>query len=130
MEARDIMTKDIITFTPDMSIDEAQDALLRYRIHGAPVVDSTKRLIGMISLTDLSARFGDRVLDVMNPDPVSATEDTSVEQIAGLMLDQMVRRIPIVNDGGVVVGIVSASDIIRAFLNLHEERRPIAAGQC
>lgn len=128
MEARDIMTKDIITFTPDMSIDEAQEALLRYRIHGAPIVDSTKRLVGMISLTDLSARFGDRVSDVMHPDPVSASEDTPVEQIAGLMLDQMVRRIPIVSDGR-VVGIVSASDIIRAFLNLHEERRPIAAGQ-
>lgn len=128
MEARDIMAKNVITFTPDMSIDEAQDALLRYRIHGAPIVDSTKRLIGMISLTDLSARFGDRVSDVMNPDPVSATEDTPVEQIAGLMLDRMVRRIPIVSEGR-VVGIVSASDIVRAFLNLHEERRPIAAGQ-
>jgi CBS domain-containing protein len=128
MDARDIMTKDVITFTPGMTIGEAQSALLRYRIHGAPVVDDTKRMIGMVSLTDLSAGFGERISDVMTPDPVSADGSTPVEQLAGLMLDRMVRRIAILDEGR-VVGIVSASDIIRALLDLHEERRPAAGSR-
>ncbi len=126
MEARDIMTRDVITLTPDMSIAEARETLCRYPIHGAPVVDRTQQIVGMISFTDLSARPGERVRDVMTPDPVSASEDTPVEELAAMMLDQMVRRIPIVS-GGRVVGIVSAGDIIKVFLKLHEERRSAKA---
>src|SRR3989304_3181332 len=71
------------------------------------------------SASDLVGRVGETVADVMSPDPVVASADASVEELAGMMLDQMVRRIPIV-EGGRVVGIVSASDIIRVFLSLHE----------
>ncbi|MDQ7820346.1 MAG: CBS domain-containing protein [Armatimonadota bacterium] len=125
MEARDIMTKDVITLSPDMSVEEATDVLLRYRIHGAPVTTPEGQLLGMVSFMDLARRAGEdaRVEDIMTPDPVVAQEDTPVEEIARLMLDQMVRRIPIVR-AGKVVGIVSASDIVQLFLNLHEAPRP------
>ena len=119
MEARDIMIKDVVAVAPDMLVAEAADLLLRYRIHGAPVVDEADQLVGMVSFVDLAARRGKTVRDVMAPDPVSASEDTPVDEIAAMMLDQMVRRVPIVR-GGRVVGIVSASDIIQVFLNLHE----------
>jgi predicted transcriptional regulator len=117
--ARDIMSKDVVTLSPEMTIAEAADALLHYRIHGAPVVDGTDQLIGMVSFTDLSARHGGRVRDVMTAEAVSVSEDTPVDEIAALMLDQMVRRVPVVS-GGRVTGIVSASDIIQVFLHLHE----------
>jgi CBS domain-containing protein len=121
MDARDIMTKGVIAVAPDMFVGEAADLLMRYRIHGAPVVDAGDQLIGMISFMDLAGRPGEKVRDVMAPDPVSASEDTPVDELAALMLDQMVRRIPIVS-GGRVVGIVSASDVIQVFLNLHESQ--------
>jgi len=57
---------------------------------------------------------------VMTPDPVTASTDTPVEELAGMMLDQIVRRIPIV-EAGRLTGIVSASDIIQVFLNLHDQ---------
>ena len=117
--ARDIMSKDVVSLSPGMSIPDAADALLHYRIHGAPVVDQSDQLVGMISFTDLSARRGGTIRDVMTADAVSVSEDTSVDEIAALMLDQMVRRVPVVS-GGRVTGIVSASDIIQVFLNLHE----------
>lgn len=119
MVARDIMSKDVVSLSPGMSIADAADALLHYRIHGAPVVDGTGQLVGMVSFTDLSARYGGTIRDVMTVDAVSVSEDTSVEEIAALMLDQMVRRVPVVS-GGRVTGIVSASDLIQVFLNLHE----------
>ncbi len=131
METREIMTRDVVTFAPEMSIPEAQDALLHYRIHGAPVVDNAGQLVGMVSFTDLSARPGRTVREVMTPEPIAAGEDTPVEDVAALMLDQMVRRVPVV-EGGRVIGIVSASDVIQLFLNLHERPRhrveTVAAG--
>ncbi|MDR7554589.1 MAG: CBS domain-containing protein [Armatimonadota bacterium] len=119
LTAGDIMTRDLVVVTPDMLVEEVGDLLTRYRIHGAPVVDKDGQLVGMISLVDLVGRVGETARDVMSPDPVTATEDTPLDEIAGMMLDQMVRRIPIV-EGNRVVGIVSASDLIRVFLNLHE----------
>jgi CBS domain-containing protein len=125
MEAREIMSKDVVAVAPEMLVSEAADLLLRYRIHGAPVVDGADQIVGIVSFTDLAARGGETVREVMAPDPVCALEDTPVEEIAAMMLEQMVRRVPIVR-GGRVVGIVSASDIIQVFLNLHEA--PISEG--
>jgi CBS domain-containing protein len=119
MEAREIMSKDVVAVAPEMLVAEAADLLLRYRIHGAPVVDGADQIVGMVSFMDLAARRGKTVREVMAPDPVCASEDTPVDEVAAMMLDQMVRRVPIVR-GGRVVGIVSASDIIQVFLNLHE----------
>ena len=115
------MIKDVVTLTPDLAVAEAADVLLRYRIHGAPVVDAMGTLMGMVSVIDLVGRIGDTVGDVMTSDPVVASEDTPIEEVARLMLDQMVRRVPIVRAGR-VVGIISASDVIQLFLNLHEGR--------
>jgi CBS domain-containing protein len=119
MDAREIMVTDVVTVTPEMTVAEAADVLLRYRIHGAPVVGPADTLVGMVSLVDLVGRVGDTVAEVMSTDPVTADEDTPVEDIARLMLDRMVRRVPIVRAGR-VVGIVSASDIIQLFLALHD----------
>jgi CBS-domain-containing membrane protein len=124
MEARDIMIRHVVTVTPNMSVQEAIDLLLHHRIHGAPVVDEAQNIVGMVSFVDLAGRTGDRVSDVMVPAPILAAPDTPVEQIAATMLDQMVRRVVVVQ-GRRVVGIVSASDIIQVFLNLHERMRSL-----
>ena len=132
MEAREIMNRNVITVTPETTVEEAVDLLLRYRIHGAPVVGVDGQLIGMVSFVDLAKRTGETVGQVMVSDPVCADEDSSVEELASMMLEQIVRRVPITS-GGRVVGIVSASDIVQLFINLHEEPRraaePAVAGQ-
>ncbi len=130
MEARDIMTKEVITLAPDLRLGEATDILLRYRIHGAPVVTPDGALIGMISFMDLARRAGEdaSVRDIMSVDPVVASEDTPVDEVARILLNQMVRRVAIVR-GGKVVGIVSASDVVRLFVNLHEEPRRTPAAR-
>lgn len=117
--ARDIMSKDVVSLSPAMSVTDAVNTLLHYRIHGAPVVNEGDQLIGMVSFIDLSGQAGGTIRDVMTSDAVFVVEDTPVEEIAALMLDQMVRRVPVVS-GGRVTGIVSAGDIIQVFLNLHE----------
>jgi CBS domain-containing protein len=123
MLATDIMTKSVITVPVDMSTADAQQLLLRYRIHGAPVVGPDDQLVGSVSYIDLLGGSGERVLDIMARNPVSASEDTPVEKVAAMMLERMVRRVPIVRNGR-VVGIVSAGDIIQLFVNLHENPQP------
>jgi CBS domain-containing protein len=120
VEAREIMSKDVVAVVPGMPLAEAADLLMHYRIHGAPVVDDAGQLVGMLSLVDLAGRIGRNVRDIMASQPLSAPEDAPIEEVAAMMLEQMVRRVPIVR-GGRVVGIVSASDIIQLFLNLHEQ---------
>lgn len=88
MDAREIMTKDVIAVAPDMLVAEAVDLLLRNRIHGAPVVDDAGQLMGMISFMDLAGRHGVRVSEIMAPDPVSASVDTPVEEVAAMMIDE------------------------------------------
>lgn len=122
MKVQEIMTKQVVSLAPDTSVGEARDMLVQYRIHGAPVVDEQNRLVGMVSFIDLSAKPGSRVVDVMTVEPLVLGPSANVEDVASLMLDQMVRRVPIVEDGR-VLGIVSASDIIQLFLNLHERVR-------
>src|SRR5713226_6508967 len=84
MEARDIMSKEVITLAPDLRMGEATDLLLRYRIHGAPVAMPDGQLIGMISFMDLARRAGEdaTVRDVMSSDPVVAYEDTPADEVA------------------------------------------------
>lgn len=115
MRARDVMTGNVITIRPEMRTDDARALLLHYRIHGAPVTDDTGRLLGVVSLVDLAGRFGGTVRDVMTAEAVSVSGDTPLREIAAVMLDRMVRRV-IVTRGDRVVGIVSASDVMRAFL--------------
>ena len=128
MEARDIMTKKVITLAPDITVEEAIDLLLRYRIHGAPVVGPDGLLVGMVSFMDLARHAGEDVTvkDIMSPDPVVAEEDIPVKEVGRLMLDEMVRRVVIVREGK-VVGIVSAIDIVQLFLSLHEQPRRAGA---
>jgi CBS domain-containing protein len=84
-------------------------------------VDHARRLVGMVSMVDLAGKLGTRVLHIMERNPVTATEDAPAGDVASLMLTRGVRRVPILRDGR-LVGIVGAGDIIRAFLDLLEER--------
>jgi CBS domain-containing protein len=80
----------------------------------------------MVSVVDVAGKLGTRVLHIMEHHPVTASEDASAGEIASLMLTRNVRRVPILRNG-LLVGIVGASDIIRAFLDLLEERAAPAA---
>jgi CBS domain-containing protein len=86
------------------------------------------QLLGMVSFMDLAKHAGEdaTVREVMSAHPVVASEDAGIDEVARLMLDEMVRRVVIVRAGR-VVGIVSASDVMQLFLNLHEmpRREPV-----
>ena len=113
MNAKDIMTRDIITVTPNMSVKKLAMLLIKSQISGAPVSGKNGRIVGVVSEADIVAKKGRDVRAIMSKKVISIAEETSVEQIARLMTTHSIKRLPVMR-GDDIVGIVSRADIVNA----------------
>ncbi|MBX5451576.1 CBS domain-containing protein [Thermogemmatispora sp.] len=121
MIARDIMTRTVYTIRPEASAQEAAQLLDQKRISGAPVVDGDGRLIGMVTEADIISkvnREGLRVADIMSHELIVVSEETPLEEIAALLSERKIKRVPVVENGR-LVGIVSRADIVHAVAAGH-----------
>ena len=114
MIAKDIMTKDIITVAPTMTVKKLAMTLIKNQISGAPVADKTGRIIGVVSEADIVGKKGKDVKAIMSKKIISVREETSVEEIAQLMTTHNIKRVPVMRKDE-VVGIVSRADIVSAI---------------
>jgi len=114
MVAKDIMTRDIITVSPAMTIKKLAMTLIKNQISGAPVEDKTGKIVGVVSESDIVAKKGKDVKSIMSKKIISVREDTPVEEIARMMTTHHIKRLPVMN-GDKVVGIVSRADIVSAI---------------
>jgi CBS domain-containing protein len=120
MKARDIMTQNPRVVTPETSVQEAARLMKSEDTGVLPVVDAegSRRLVGMITDRDIAIRVvadgmsSAQVRDAMSTNPKSCRPDDNVKDVLQAMSDSQVRRIPIVDDGGAVVGIVSQADVV------------------
>jgi CBS domain-containing protein len=122
VRVKQIMTPNPARCTPDSTAQEAA-ALMRDNDCGSiPVVESTNsnRLVGTVTDRDLAVRGlaagkgpDTLVRDLMTPDPVTCVPEDEVEDLRQVMIEQMVRRVPVVDADGVLVGIVAQADIAR-----------------
>lgn len=114
MLAKDIMTKDVISVGPATSVKELAKILIRNQISGAPVIDRTGKILGIVSDADIVRKKARQVKSTMSPAVISIDEETPVEKIARLMTVYKLKRLPVVR-GQRVVGIVSRADIVGAI---------------
>jgi CBS domain-containing protein len=114
MQAKDIMTRDIITVSPTMTIKSLAMTLIKNQISGAPVAGKNGKIVGVVSEADIVAKKGKDVKAIMTKKIISVAEDTAVEEIARLMTTQKIKRVPVMR-GDEVVGIVSRADIVSAI---------------
>ena len=112
MRARDIMTHEVITIGPEATLHDAARLLSEYNISGAPVVDGSGQMVGIVTEADLLGKEGKTVADIMTPRVTTAHEDTPVEMIAQVLTSNRFKRLPVTR-GDRVVGIVSRADIVR-----------------
>lgn len=121
----DCMAVDLVTFTPEVEINHAMTTLLDRRLSGAPVVDASGRLVGVLSKKDclraaLSATYhrtwGDTVGDHMSADVQTVDADMPIVDAVELMLRSRYRRFPVVRDGH-LVGQISRADLMRALMD-------------
>ena len=149
MRAHQIMTRSVISVTPDTTIVEAANIMLQRHVSGLPVVDETGGLVGIVSEGDFIRRseigtqrkrgrwlkfilgpgksagdfiheHGRKVSDVMTTSPVTITEDTALAEIADIMEQNNIKRLPVVR-GDKIVGIVSRANLLQAVASLARE---------
>ena len=122
LKAKDLMTKDVITVSEDMSIVELAKVLYENKISGVPVVDKDKKLVGVVTEKDLINIIfsgnvrNTKVGDIMSRNIIKFTPDTDIDKIALAISEKNVRRVIIVDDKDKVVGIVSRRDIIKMLI--------------
>ncbi|HEY7318283.1 MAG TPA: CBS domain-containing protein [Candidatus Binatia bacterium] len=114
MIAKDIMTRDIITVAPTMSVKNLAMMLIKNQISGAPVSAKDGKIVGVVSEADIVAKRGKDVRSIMSKKIISVDEETPVEAIAQLMTTHKIKRLPVMR-GDQVVGIVSRADIVSAI---------------
>jgi CBS domain-containing protein len=110
--ARDVMISDVVSVTPAESVDEAARLLTFHDISGLPVCDSG-RVVGVLSEADLIGKSGETVGAVMTSPAVTVSETTRLEHVAEQLTRQRIRRVPVVDEQGRLVGIVSRRDVLK-----------------
>ena len=114
MQAKDIMTRDVITVRPSLPVKELAMLLIKNQVSGVPVADETGKIIVLVSEADINAKKGKQVQSIMSEQVFSLSEEASVEEIARLMTTRRIKRVPIMNNGK-LVGIVSRADIVNSI---------------
>jgi CBS domain-containing protein len=114
MLAKQIMTRDVITASPELSIKELAMLLIKNQISGVPVADKDGKIIGLVSEADIISKKGKQVQAIMSQQVFSVGEEASVEEIAQLMTAHRIKRVPVMNEGK-LVGIVSRADIVNTI---------------
>ncbi len=114
--AKDIMTQDVVTVSPDTRLRDLAKILAEKHISGVPVVDGGK-VVGICSEADLlgAGDMEKSVGEVMVTDVISVSPDTDVQEIARLMADRGIKRVPVLDCCGKLVGIVSRADLVRSM---------------
>lgn len=114
----DVMTRDPVTVTLATTVQEIVRLLTSHRISAVPVVDLEGRPIGIVSeadlpLTEAAARTA---ADLMSSPVHTVTTAAGLGEVARLLHAKSVKRLPVVDEDGVLVGIVSRGDMLTAFL--------------
>jgi CBS domain-containing protein len=141
---KDVMTTEVVAVRRETTFKEVAAVLRRYRVSALPVVDDAGRVLGVVSEADLLAKValadpgpvaelvhhkdvrkaeGLSAGDLMTSPPVTAAPDDPVEQAARMMHFMRVKRLPVVNSGGQLVGIISRADVLAAFDRPDEDVR-------
>jgi CBS domain-containing protein len=155
MRAHQIMTKNVLTVSPVTSVDTAVKLMLEHHISGLPVLNISGELVGIVSERDFLHRAeigtqrkrprwlqffmspgataddfvherGRSVSDVMTSDPVTVSEDATLDEIVALMEKKNVKRLPVVR-GRQLVGIITRANLMQAVASMvHEIPDPTA----
>ena len=137
MTARDLMTPNPVTVSPQTTVAEAWDVMRELDVRHVPVVQDGA-LVGMLSDRDLARvdviglltneraeavrrELGTPAVDVMSPDVLCVEPETELSEIVELLLEHKIGAIPVVrSDTREIVGIVSYIDVLRALQDLLE----------
>jgi predicted transcriptional regulator len=123
---KDIMTTRVVAVRADASYREMAALLRAHRVSGLPVVDAGGTVVGVVSETDLltkRAAAGRTAAGLMTRPAATTSPDELVSSVARLMSRRKLRRVPVVDRRGHLVGIVCRSDVLSVFSRPDEDIR-------
>jgi CBS domain-containing protein/anti-sigma regulatory factor (Ser/Thr protein kinase) len=120
LKIEQVMTRPVITVSPDTTISELKEIMRLKRISGVPVVEGD-RLVGIVSIEDVikaleNGEIGARVADKMTRNVITVRGHDSVIEAVKRFRQSPVGRLPVVNPDGRLVGILTGGDITRGLL--------------
>ena len=150
---KEILTRDVVSIAPDDSLVDALTLMAENRVSALPVVNGRGQCVGIISSTDIIALARElteeleeypvfesshqwlldqlaehdlgrrKVHELMTPDVVTVGPETTLVEAASTMLANRVHRLPVVDAKGQLVGVVSMTDLLEAFVRQTQERK-------
>jgi CBS domain-containing protein len=145
---RDVMSTSVVTVAPDLGYKQIVDLLVEFGVSAVPVVDGDRRVLGVVSEADLlhkvefngadvHARLferrrqrlakgkatGETAESLMTAPAVTITASATLTKAAQVMEHRNVKRLPVVDDNGNLVGIVSRRDVLRRYLRTDDAIR-------
>ena len=145
MKVDELMTRVVVTVTPETSLKDAASLLSSRRISGVPVVDASGTVVGILSEADILAKesgeqprrgllgwlletdaaLADKIRartagEAMTAPAITIAPNRPVHEAAARMVAESVNRLPVVEDGK-LVGIVTRADLVRAFTRTDAE---------
>lgn len=130
------MNRHPVTFTEEMSVEEAVNKLILAEQLGGPVINKDKKVIGFVSEQDCLARMlsgtyhlqqAASVKDVMRTEVLTVKSYHGIVDLAQTMLLAKPKVYPVVDDDGYLLGVISRSDVLRAIdLELHSHYKAVS----
>ena len=135
MLVKERMTSPAMTVTPDTSFQDALKLMRDHKFRRIPVVDHEGKLIGIVSERDLLHASPSpatslsvwevnyllwklKVADIMTHHVITIDQDAPIEDAANLMVTRKIGGLPVVDHAGKVVGVVTETDIFKAFAEM------------
>lgn len=142
---KDWMTPEVITITPETTLSKAHELMIREQIRRLPIVDKRGQVVGIVTLGDVRGAEPSSatslsiwelnyllakltVEKIMTRDPITVGPEATVGDAARIMLENHIAGLPVVDENGELVGIITESDIFRMVVR-HEwsESKPMPA---
>lgn len=143
VQCSEIMTRDVVTLSADDSLEHGALTLAKNNYSGAPVVDSARKVVGIVSQKDFFHAVGiggidtvmeliaecltgtrcivsglrkGQIKDIMSSPVITATPETSAHDLAEIFMKNKINRAPIVDPHGSLLGMVTRTDLVRSTL--------------
>ncbi len=135
MLVRERMTSPAVSVTPETPFQDALKLMRDKKFRRLPVVDATGKIVGIVSERDMLHASPSpatslsvwevnyllwklKVSDIMTHNVVTINQDVPVEDAANIMVSRKIGGLPVVDDKGVVVGVITETDIFKAFVEI------------
>jgi len=129
------MTSPAVTVTPETPFQDALKLMRDKKFRRLPVVDASGKVVGIVSERDMLHASPSpatslsvwevnyllwklKVSDIMTHNVVSIKQDTPIEDAANLMVSRKIGGLPVVDDKGVITGVITETDIFKAFVEI------------